>query len=78
MKLCHYFSLLLLWTVVKTEEDCGADNLEIAPYGCCQNNATYPAHGLDDLGTCLVYPNILKSKNVFRLLRQHGIWMLRR
>ena len=42
--------------MVKTEEDCGADNLEIAPYGCCQNNATYPAHGLDDLGTCLVYP----------------------
>ena len=35
--------------MVKTEEDCGADNLEIAPYGCCQNNATYPAHGLDDL-----------------------------
>ena len=51
MKLYHHFSLLLFWTLVQTDEDCGADNLEMAPYGCCQDNATYPAHGLDDLGT---------------------------
>ena len=60
--------LLLFGTLVKTDCDGEDTDPEMAPYGCCPENATYPAHGPNDLGKVTHLFFQIPSKYIFENL----------